>query len=98
MNCVILADLINRQDVRMIEPDHGVRFLLKALQALGVARKTQGQQFERSLAASDNVGGQIDFTHPACAYRLGNFVVTNRLADERVTLPSLNNLRREPNR
>ena len=34
MSRVILADLVNRQDIWMIEPDYGARFLLKPLQAL----------------------------------------------------------------
>jgi hypothetical protein len=42
---VILADLVNRQDIWMIEPNHGVRFLLKSLQALGVAGKAYRQEF-----------------------------------------------------
>src|SRR5947199_9105708 len=48
---VILADLVNRQDIWMIERDYGARFLLKALQALGVAGKARGQESERGLAA-----------------------------------------------
>ena len=81
----------------MIEPDYRVRFLLKPLQTLSVAGKTQGQEFERSFAARDNVGGQIDFTHPAGADRFRNFVVADRLADERISLAVLNNLGRETN-
>ena len=76
----------------MIEPDYGVRFLLKPLQALGVTSKTHGQEFERGFAARCNVGGQIDFAHPAGADRFRNFVVADRLTDERISLPILNNL------
>ena len=75
----------------MIESDYGVRFLVKPLQTLGVAGKPDWQQFKRSLAARDNVGGQIDFTHPASADRFRNFVVTDRLTDEGFSSPSLNN-------
>ena len=81
----------------MIERDHGVRFLLKPLQALGVTGKAHGQEFERGLAARCNVGGQIDFAHPAGADRFRNFVVADRPTDERISLPILNNLRRETN-
>ena len=62
---MILADLVNRQDIWMIEPDYGARFLLKPLQALRVTGKARGQEFERGLAARCHVGGQIDFAHAA---------------------------------
>src|SRR5262249_234520 len=91
INCVILADLVNGQDIWMIEPYYCVRFLLKALQALGVAGKAKGQEFKRGLATGNNVGGQIDFTHPPGADRFRNFVVTDRLTDEGISSPILNN-------
>ena len=94
---MILADLVNRQDIWMIQRDYGVRFLLKTLQPLSVPSKAHGQKFERGLAARCNVGGQIDFAHPAGADRFRNFVVADRLTDERISLPILNNLRRETN-
>src|SRR5256886_9622144 len=83
----------------MIEPNYGVGFLLKPPQALGVAGKAQGQKFERGFAARDNVGGQIDFAHPASAYRFGNFVVAessgrraNRSEEHTSELQSQSNL------
>ena len=81
----------------MIEPDYGVRFLLKPLQALRVTGKAQWQKFERGLAARCDVSGQIDFAHPTGADRFRNFVVADRLTDERISLLILNNLRRETN-
>jgi hypothetical protein len=92
---VVLANLVNGQDIWMIERDHGVGFLLKPLQALGVTGKAQGQEFERGLAAGCYVGRQINFAHPAGTYRFGNFVVIDGLADERISFLVLNNLRRE---
>src|SRR5262245_21143328 len=91
---MILTDLVNGQDIWMIEPNHGVRFLLKALQALSVAGKAYGQEFERGFPARDNVSGEIDFTHPAGADRFRNFVVADRLTDERISLPISNDSRR----
>ena len=79
----------------MIERNYCARFLLKPLQPLGVARKTNRQDFERGLAARGNVGGQIDFAHPAGADRFRNFVVADRVTNEQIGLPVLNNLRRE---
>src|SRR4030095_1141290 len=90
----MLADLVNRQDIWMIEPNYGTRFSLKPLQALGVAGKAHGQEFERGFAPRFIVGGQIDFPHPATAYPFGNLVVTECLTDEQVSLPISNNARR----
>src|SRR5438876_1105139 len=39
MNRVILADLVNGQNIRMIETNNSARFLLKPLQAVGVSRE-----------------------------------------------------------
>ena len=95
VNRVIFADLVNGQNIWMIERNHCVRFLLKPLETLGVAGKTQGQEFERGLTSRDNIGGEINFAHPAGAYRFRNFVVADRLTDERISLPILNNLGRQ---
>src|SRR5437868_4679151 len=94
ISSVILTDLVNGQDIRMIERDYGARFLLKPLEAFGVTGKPRGQEFERGFAARCHVGGQIDFSHPATADPLGNFVVTEGLTDEQVSLPIFNNSRR----
>src|SRR6266550_5180726 len=92
MSRVILADLVNRQDVWMIEPNYGMRFLLKPLQALSIAGKALGQKFERGLAAGCHVGGQIDVAHPAGADPFRKFVMADRATDEQISLPILNNL------
>jgi len=81
----------------MIETNYSVGLLLKSPQALGVTGKTEGQELERGFAARDNIGGEIDLAHPTRAYRFRNFVVTDRLTDERISLPIFNNLGRETN-
>src|SRR5207245_3507263 len=87
MSCVILAYLVNRQDIWMIEPNYGMRFLLKPLQALRIAGKAHGQKFERGLTARCHVGGQIDVAHPAGADPFRNFVVADHATDEQISLP-----------
>ena len=77
----------------MIQTNDCVRFLFKPFQALGVAGKAHGQEFERSLPASNNVGGQIDFAHPAGADRFGNFIVANRMTNEQAELSIFDNIR-----
>ena len=44
----------------MIEPNYRVRFLVKPLQALRVASKADGQQFERGFPPRNNVSGKIE--------------------------------------
>src|SRR4029077_18564647 len=94
MNRMILADLVHRQDIWMIEGDYRVRFLLKALQTFRIPCKAHGQNCECSLAPRGNVVGEIDFAPPARAYRFRNFVVADRLTDQQVSLPISNNSRR----
>src|SRR5438270_1251920 len=78
----------------MIERDYRVRFLLKPLQALRVTSKAHGQELERGSAARSHVRGQIDFAHPAAADPFGNFIVTEPLTYEQVSLLIFNNSRR----
>ena len=92
---VILPDLVNGQDIWMIERHDGVRFLLKALQTAGSPAKRVGRILSAALTARCNVGGEIDFAHPTAADPFTNFVVADRMADERISLPILNNPRRE---
>ena len=82
----------------MIECHDRARFLLKPPQALRIAGKARGQEFERGLAARCKVSGQIDFAHPAGADSLGKFVVADRLTYEQIRLRIFNNPRRETNR
>ncbi len=79
----------------MIQTNYRARFLLKPLQPVGISRKTKRQKFERGLATCGYVSGQIDFAHPTAADPFRNFVVADRMADERISLPILNNPRRE---
>ena len=64
----ILADLVDRQDIWMIERDDGARFLFETSQPRSASPvKRSGQEFERGFAPRDDVGGQIDLAHPAGA-------------------------------
>ena len=46
---VILTDLVNGQDVRMIERDDRLRFLFKSPESLRVAGKARGSSFKAAL-------------------------------------------------
>ena len=49
----------------MIESNDRARFLFKPPQALRIAGKARGQEFERGLATRCDVRGQVDLAHPA---------------------------------
>ena len=80
----------------MVKPNDGPRLLLKSPQALRIASKTRGQEFERGLSARGDVGGQIDIAHSAGADSFRQFVVANRLTNERIGRRSFKKLRRNP--
>src|SRR4051812_24805201 len=67
MRAAVLADLINRDDVRMIERRGRARLALKAAYALLVPRESHRQQLERDLAIERLILGKIALAHPAGA-------------------------------
>ena len=77
----------------MIESDYCVRFSLKPFQALRIAGKARGQEFERCVSARGNVRSEIYFTHAAGADPFRDFVVADRLTDQRVSLAVFDNTR-----
>ena len=74
----------------MIERNYRARFSLKPRRALRISKHRRRQKFERGFAARDNVGGQIDFTHPAGAQQFRNLVVTDHLTNQGIGLLILN--------
>ena len=67
VNAVGFADVIDGDDIRMIQRQHGARFLAKALHALLVVEKVLRQDLQRYFAAQGCVFCEIDFTHPTTA-------------------------------
>ncbi len=63
----------------MIERDDSARLALETAHPPGVAGEARGEQLERGFAARDQVGREIDLTHPARADALRNFVMTDPL-------------------
>ena len=62
---VLLARVVDRQDVGLIEPGGGPRLALEALAEIGVVRVLGRDQLERDDAAERQVGGAVDHAHPA---------------------------------
>src|SRR5215510_15062330 len=66
----------------MIESDYCVRFLLKPFQALRIAGKARGQEFERRVSARGNVRSEIYLAHSAGADKRLDPVMTNQFSNQ----------------
>ncbi len=63
----VIADVVNREYVRMVERRGRSRLLLETAQPICVCGEIGRQDFERDLAAQPLGAGAIDFAHPARA-------------------------------
>ena len=81
---VLLADVVDRADVRMVERRCGPGFTLKAAQGLGIARQIAGDELERHGTMQPRIFGFVDHAHPAAAELLDDAVVRERLTDQRI--------------
>ena len=64
---VVLADLVDRDDVRVVEGRGGARLVLEALEVLAALREPLGEQLDGDLAPEPGVAGAKDATHAAGA-------------------------------
>ena len=76
---VVLVDLVDGDDVRVIEGGGGARFLDEPAVAIGVRRRLGRQHLDRDRPAEPGVVGGVDNPHPAPADLgvdaiVGNFV------------------------
>ena len=78
---ILLADVINSADVRMVQRGCRLRFTLETAQSLRIFRHIIGQELERDKAPQSGVLSLIDDTHPTTAKSLQNVVVRNGLAN-----------------
>jgi hypothetical protein len=81
---VLLADVVDRTDVWMVERRCGPGFALKAAQGLGIARQIVGDELERHGTVKPRVFGFVHHAHPAAAELLDDAVVRERLTDQRI--------------
>ncbi len=63
----VLADVVQRADVRMIERGDGPRLALEAHAEVGVARDVGGEHFDGDQPIESSVTRPIDFAHAAGA-------------------------------
>ena len=81
---VLLADVVDRADVRMVERRCGPGFALKAAQGLGITRQIFGDELERNGTVKPRIFGFVHHAHPAAAELLDDAVVRERLTDQRI--------------
>ena len=75
-HAVVHADVVDREDVRVIQRRSGARFLLEALKPAGIGRGVRGKNLDRDVAPEPRVAGAIDLAHPAGAEQRKDFVGT----------------------
>ncbi len=79
----VLADLVNRADVRMVQRRRGARLAHEAVGRGAIAGQLIGQELQRDVTAKQKVLGAIDDAHSAAAEHLENAIVRDSLADHR---------------
>ena len=66
-DATVLAELVDDDDVRVLQPRGGLGLDLEALAAVRVEAAVAGQRLERDLALEGLVSGPVDHPHPATA-------------------------------
>jgi len=74
---VLLADVVDGADARMVESGRGVRFAAKAFQSLRVLSHAIGQEFQRDGTVQPSVDGLVDDTHSSSTEFLQDAEVRN---------------------
>ena len=83
---VVLADLVNRADVRMIQAGCRTRLALESFQRLPVFRHRFRQEFQRDRAPQFGVFRLEDHTHPAAAKLFDDSIVRDFRTGERAVI------------
>ena len=83
---VLLANVMDRADVGMIQGGSRLRFTLEAAESLRVLGNFFGQEFQGDEAVQLYVLGFVDDTHPAAAEFFDDAIMGNRLANKRIEL------------
>ena len=81
---VLLANVINRADIRVIQCGRSLRLALKAGERLCVSGNFIGKELESDEAMQSRVLSLVDHPHPAAAQLLNDAVVRDGLADHGV--------------
>jgi hypothetical protein len=72
----VLADVVHREDVRMVQRGGRARLLLEAKQPVRIAAELDREDFDRDLAPQPRVAAPIDLAHTSGAEDSENLVRT----------------------
>ena len=84
---VVIADLVNGQDVGMIERGSGAGFVQEPAHALRISRELRPQHLERDRPPQGRIDGLEHFTHPAAARARSESGSGRRCSPRSVTSP-----------
>ena len=76
VDAVLMADVVQYTDVRMIQTGDGFGFTLEALLVGGIGRKTRRKNLDRHHAFQPSIPRAINFAHAARAQRPDNLIRT----------------------
>jgi len=86
---LVLANVVNGADIRVIQSGGGLRFALEAGQSLRIPGYFIGKEFQRNEAAQPGVFCLVDHAHAAAAELLDHPVVRDGLAEQWKSLQSV---------
>ena len=78
---IVLADFMNRADVRMVEGGGGSSFTSETFQRLRVMRNFVWQEFQSDETTQLGIFSLIDNSHPTAAQLLDNAIVRDSVPD-----------------
>ena len=82
VNAILIADVVQGADVRMIQPGDRTSFLLEALACLRIIGHVRGQDLDRDRTIEPGVSRFVDLTHPTSPDARPNQVRTDTVSLE----------------
>ena len=70
----MLAEVVNRQNIGVVECRRGLGFLLESTEPIGIAGEGGGEDFDGDVAVQTRVPGAINLAHAACTQRRHDFI------------------------
>ena len=83
LGALVLVDLVDRTDARMVQRRRGSSLAHEALDHLSVVGAIRREELERHVARELEVFGLVDDAHAAGAERSNNSIMRNSRADHR---------------
>jgi len=71
---LVLADVKNGDDIRMVQGCRRLRLAFESTQAFRLTRTIGGQNFDRHLAFQRQIAGTIHLAHPASSEERYDFI------------------------